>query len=123
MKIFITLIILCMMALAGCEEKNVVQTHPPTALEILQDHPSADIFQWDGRAYQTGIAWVDELELTKKEYIGKISKHYVNGKPFSDGMATQLPVGAEIYSSNEREDIYIVEVKGDIKKYLVSTEG
>jgi hypothetical protein len=38
-------------------------------------------------------------------------------------MANKLPVGAKIFSAKERGDILIVEVEGEILKYLAIVEG
>ena len=52
-----------------------------------------------------------------------ITSVQVNGKKFKDGMSTKLPKGSKIYTTNERGDILIVEVGGQVKKYLSLVEG
>ncbi|MGE7840508.1 hypothetical protein ACQKNX_06920 [Lysinibacillus sp. NPDC093712] len=77
--------------------------------QVLKLNPDADIFEFDGRVYKTGINWIEEEELIKDEQIGEIS----------EGMANKLPVGAKIFSSKERRDILIVEYDGKEKRYLL----
>ena len=77
--------------------------------QVLKLNPDADIFEFDGRVYKTGIDWIEEEELIKDEQIGEIS----------EGMANKLPVGAKIFSSKESRDILIVEYDGKEKRYLL----
>ncbi len=77
--------------------------------QVLKLNPDADIFEFDGRVYKTGIDWIEEEELIKDEEIGEISER----------MANKLPVGAKIFSSKESRDILIVEYDGKEKRYLL----
>ncbi|MHA6261528.1 hypothetical protein ACXYMX_16835 [Sporosarcina sp. CAU 1771] len=77
--------------------------------QVLKLNPDADIFEFDGSVYKTGVDWIEEEKLTKDEQIGEIS----------EGMATKLPVGAKIFSPKERRDILIVEYDKKEKRYLL----
>lgn len=114
--------------LSGCSEKNTQSTETKEitikkidAKEVLSLDKNADIFQWNGKIYKSGINWVDKLKLTKKELVGEISEN--SQKNFKDGVANKLIVGAKIYSPKERNDVLIVEFDGKTKYYLVQAEG
>ena len=114
--------------LSGCSEKNSkpAETKEVTiktidAKEVLNLDKNADIFQWNGKIYKSGIDWVDKLKLTKKEWVGGISGN--SQKSFKDRIANKLSVGAKIYSAKERNDVLIVEFDGKMKYYLVQAEG
>lgn len=77
--------------------------------QVLKLNPDADIFEFDGKVYSTGVDWIEEEELIKDEQIGEIS----------EGMVNKLPVGAKIFSPKERRDILIVEYDGKEKRYLL----
>jgi hypothetical protein len=93
------------------------------AEEVLRLDPEADIFQYDGVIYKTNIDWVEELSLTKDVQIGEIKTKNDNNTDFKNEMANKLPVGAKIFSAKERGDILIVELEGEILKYLAIVEG
>lgn len=62
-------------------------------------------------------------ECLEKDKIGEISSHAAAEAPFKDGAANALPLGTEIYSVNEREDVYILKGEGETKRYLQLLEG
>lgn len=72
------MMILIVFTVMGCSnsaiETEVHSTENPDAKEILTINPEADIFQFEGVIYQTGIEWVDALTLTKGEKVGEIKK-------------------------------------------------
>lgn len=80
-----------------------------TKEQVLKLNPDADIFEFNGKVYKTGVDWIEEEELTKDEQIGEISEQ----------MANKLPVGAKIFASKERNEILIVEYDGKEKRYLL----
>ncbi|MFE8700630.1 hypothetical protein ACFYKX_08400 [Cytobacillus sp. FJAT-54145] len=131
-KLFVILI-LSTFYLYGCVQSNsesqvepktkTVTTKNPDAEETLRLNENADIFQWDGLIYQTGITWVDDLQLTKNELVGEITSIFEDDpKSFKNGMANQLPLGTKIYSTKE-QGILIVEHDGKTKYYLALVEG
>lgn len=109
--------------IAGCNSGNrpvtgESSTSNPTAEDILSDNPNANIFMFTDIIYNTGIPWVDELELHKDQVVTEILEQSGDGKEFKNGTATQLPVGTKIYSTQERSDILIAETEdGDIRFY------
>lgn len=107
MRFFLS-IILVLFSVSGCSIEPKYQGYL-TKDEVLEIDSNADLFLFEGHTYKTGITWVNEEELTKKEQVGKISAE----------MANKLPMGTKIYSTNERDDILIVEHNGKEKRYLV----
>ena len=84
----------------------------------------ADIFQFEGIIYKTGIDWVEELTLTKGEQVGEIKTKNDTDTNFEDEMSNKLPVGAKIFSTVEKEGpILLVESEGEILKYYGWVEG
>ncbi|RDW15856.1 hypothetical protein CWR48_18845 [Oceanobacillus arenosus] len=112
--------------ISGCSnegEATTVTSDSIDAEEVLTLNPDADIFQYDGVIYETNIDWVEELSLTKDVQIGEIKTKNDSNTDFKDEMANKLPVGAKIFSAKERGDILIVELEGEILKYLAIVEG
>lgn len=100
-------------------------SHAPTAEEVLKQNANTDLFMLEDSVYETNIDWVDQLKLTKKDIVGEIKSNYSieANEPFKNKMATKLPIGTKIYSTNEREDVLIVQYKGEERKYYKLTEG
>jgi hypothetical protein len=125
-RLFYIMIVLMLFTITGCSnggETTKVSIDHINAEEVLRLDPDADIFQYDGVIYKTNIDWVEELSLTKDVEIGEIKTKNVTNTDFKDEMANKLPVGAKIFSAKERGDILIVEVEGEILKYLAIVEG
>ncbi|AXI11182.1 hypothetical protein CUC15_13925 [Oceanobacillus zhaokaii] len=125
-KLFYVLIALVLFIISGCSnegETTTVTSDSIDAEEVLTLNPDADIFQYDGVIYETNIDWVEELPLTKDVQIGEIKTKNDSNTDFKDEMANKLPVGAKIFSAKERGDILIVELEGEILKYLAIVEG
>lgn len=124
MKIMqVTLFLSCLLFLFACSEEETAISSNPTAEEILEMEENADILQFNGAVYQTGMEWLDEKDVTKKEKIGQITNSSTEGKAFEDGTATYLPVGTSIYSVNENESILLAEVDGEFVRYAILSEG
>ncbi|MFJ8260668.1 hypothetical protein ACIQ4I_01755 [Rummeliibacillus sp. NPDC094406] len=126
-KIIIYLFVISIF-LIGCGNKVKTTEHKtpaPSAEEELKLDKNADIFMLGDRVYKTDIDWVNQLKLTKKNEIGEIESKYSisSDEPFKNKMATKLPAGSKIFSTNEREDVLIVQYKGIEKKYYVLSEG
>lgn len=112
--------------ITGCSyggETTKVSIDSINAEEVLRLDPDADIFQYEGVIYKTNIDWVEELSLTKDDQVGEIKTINATNTDFKDEMANKLPVGAKIFSAKERGDILIVELDGEIFKYLAIVEG
>ena len=105
------------------QQTTVHISHAPTAEEVLKENANTDLFMLEDSVYETNIEWVDQLSLTKKDIVGEIESNYSNEAAFKNKMATKLPIGTKIYSTNEREDVLIVQYKGEERKYYRLTEG
>ena len=118
------LLLLSLCIITGCASSGEFRsTADIIAEEVLTLDPDADIFRFDDVIYQTNIDWVDELTLTKDVQIGEIKTKNNTNTDFENEMANKLPVGAKIFSAKERNDILLVEINGDILKYLAIVEG
>jgi len=126
--------ILCLAILAGCNQVEVgnsgkandkLETHNPTAEEILSKDPDADIFQLDGIIYSNAshIEWVQTEDLTTGEAVGTITKQYADGLAFEDEIATILPVGTKIFKPLKGGGILIVKLNDKEIRYLGLIEG
>lgn len=127
MKINLSILLVAMFSISlfGCSEQNVTVSFSgkPGAAEILKLNPNANIFQWEEDIYQTGIDWVNEQKLKEDKQIGEIKFRVLNALKFKNGASNQLPIGAEIYSVKDRNDILIVKYENEVKRYLASSEG
>lgn len=127
MRVLFYAIGLCLFFLTSCAPSNepvsMSSSKPPDAEEVLDQEPDADIFQWQGSVYQADVEWVQELELTKNELLGEILYNAQIPENFQDGTATKLPIGSMIYSTNEGGLYVLVEVDGELLKYLLLAEG
>lgn len=122
-KVVAGLAVVLVVSVVGCSnslEMGKLEVHTtgnPTANEILTLKPEADIFQFEGVIYSTGIDWVEELTLTKGRQIGEIKTRINTDTNFENDMSNKLPVGAKIFSTIEKEGpILLVEYNGDILK-------
>ncbi|MER2156107.1 MAG: hypothetical protein ABS917_18085 [Solibacillus sp.] len=132
-RLLLGLIIFVLLIAGGCSNSSnkgkveVHKTENPNAEEVLKLDPEADIFQFNGVIYQTGIDWVEELTLTKDEQVGEIKTKNETDTNFEDEMSNKLPVGAKIYSVKEKEEIggpiLLVELEGKLYKYYGLVEG
>lgn len=120
---FITISLLLLLFLAGCFHN----LGNPTASDIIKENEDADIFLWnDGLVYSNAanIEWIQKLELTKGEELGKITRQTNSNWLFKDGVATQLPVGTKIYKVHN-DDTYklIIELENTEIVYIALLEG
>lgn len=133
LPVFASVAIILLICAVGCSSPldsasvESVVAENPTAEDVLASNPNADIFQFDGVIYQTGIDWVEELTLTKDEKVGEIIHKNETDTNFEDEMSNKLPVGAKIYSVEEREEIggpiLLVEFRGNLLSYYGLVEG
>jgi len=113
----------CSPASNNHQQTTVITTGNPTAQEILENDPKADIFQWNGTIYETNIDWVNELVLSEGDFVGVMKYHTSNPTDFVDLSANVLPIGTEIYKVKERNDILITKYNGELKYYYQLVEG
>ncbi|MFC6040450.1 hypothetical protein ACFPYN_13565 [Paenisporosarcina macmurdoensis] len=93
------------------------------AEEVIRLDSAADIFQYDGVIYKTNIDWVENLSLTKGSQIGEIKTRNKNATNFKNEESNIIPVGTKIFKAKERGDILVVEIDGELRKYLAIVEG
>jgi len=90
----------------------------PTAEKVLRMDPKASIFMYQDMIYNSGVDWVNNLELSKDKEITEITEQRENGKEFKNGTANKLKAGTKIFNVKERNDILIAETEdGDIRFY------
>ena len=59
---------------------------------MLKMNPDADLIELqDGKVYEHGVDWIEEKDYEKGEKIGEVK----------EGMATEVPIGTEIYKTKE----------------------
>ena len=131
--LYLSLFVFILLTAVGCSNSSITRTaetdttENPDAKEILTLEPEADIFQFDGVIYKTGIDWVEELTLTKDEQVGEIKTRNDTDTKFVDDMSNKLPVGSKIYSAKEAGEvggsILLVESEGKLFKYYGLLEG
>ncbi|WP_434122294.1 hypothetical protein [Salinicoccus roseus] len=118
------LIILVMFIVSGCQSDTTTSSYEVIdAEDVIEEEPNADILMYNDTIYKAGIDWVDNLALTKNEKIAKVNNQTKNYSEFENGNANNLSVGTDIYSSQEREDILIVDVDGEERYYYLIVEG
>lgn len=127
---FVVIIVVSLFSILGCQKNDVTVENTvsknPTAEEILDESPNSDIFQLNDIIYRTNIKWVNGLEVTRDKQVGEIKTILPKNaslKDFDNGYATLLPEGTKIFDVKERDDVLIVDVNGEIKKYFALTEG
>lgn len=130
----LAILMIAMLALTGCTPADSNQSGQsmvsvignPTAQQIVENNPDADIFQFNNIVYSNAsdLEWVQQADLTIGERVGAITKQYQADLMFEDGMATELPIGTEIYEPVKKYgDILIVVVNGQEIRYFGLLEG
>jgi hypothetical protein len=91
---------------------------------LYKQNPKLDMFVYEGIAYvnASNLEWVAELELTPLSLLGLIEETRVSND-FQSFSATKLEVGIEVYLSNERDDIFLVNIGGGFIPYIAWIEG
>ena len=123
---FILKLIICnlmfLLVLTGCT--SAIPDNP-TAKSILKEKPKADIFQFNQLIYIN----ITKPELTKGNFVkkgklGEIKKMTSSSLFFKDFYATKLPIGTEIFATNEHNTYsIIVELDDEQRIYKVLIEG
>lgn len=91
-------------------------TENPTAAEWLQSEPDASLFQYEDTIYVADVSWVNELELTRGDYLTDVLRQNKDGASFQNGDANLLETETPIYRTKERNDILIASTPtGDIR--------
>lgn len=119
----------CVLMLVGCssEQSNrgisVSSTHNPTAAEMLELSPTGSFFQHDNIVYQANVPWVDELDLTRGEFVAEVLREQEDGDLFKNGDANVLKQGTRIYAVRERGDVLIAETPEGEQRFYQLVEG
>ncbi len=117
--------IITVWTLAACSNEVEMQhtSEKPTALDVLGEDSTADIFQLNDTIYKGDVKWAEKTKVTKKKKVGEIKKMSSDKNDFDNGTATKLSKGTVIYSTKERKEILLVSFKGKLKKYVALGEG
>src|SRR5690625_1623784 len=125
------LVICLMIFIAGCklpgaESEETETIGNPTATDILENDHEADIFQYNNLIYTNAstIDWVQEDTYEKGPKITEIQKQSVESNEFSDGTASKLPVGTQVYQIVGNGQLLLMVEKDDEEIiYLALIEG
>lgn len=117
-----------LMLLSACSNEFTTpttthSTSNPDAEEVFRLYENPDVIQWEGLVYVAGVEWVEELELTPEDEIGRTTKQTNEADEFTDGAANLLPLGTPLYSAQERGGVLLVESNGEWVAYLALVEG
>ena len=103
----------------------------PTAKDILDDYPEADIIKLDDLIYLKTTNPESEPSdgYSKGAKIGEIKKTTTNALLFGNLNASKLPKGTEVFSTDEDyqsgDPVFtiLVEIDGELIAYHVLLEG
>jgi len=105
------------------EETDLSSLDALTAEEVLAEDPDADIFQFEGVVYKTEGELDEDVGVTLKELIGKVTKKVDSDTEFEDGMANELMPNVKIYSTNEKDlTVLLVEVQDEKRVYYAQVK-
>ncbi|MBR7553469.1 hypothetical protein ACFFJI_12165 [Allobacillus sp. GCM10007491] len=103
----------------------------PTAREILDDNPDADIIKLDNLIYvknkQEDIS--SKYNIEHGEFIGEIKKRSTNKWWFRNLYASKLPKGTKLYTTDDQYEkgdapfIILVEYNDEVLVYDALVEG
>lgn len=119
--VILVVMVMSLTGMMGCEISTENNCSPENILKRSSD---LDLFVVNNVVYVNAseVEWAKELELTKSDILGKINKTGVR-QNFTDWNATKLEVDTCIYSTEEREDLVLVEVGDRLVPYLKYVEG
>jgi hypothetical protein len=123
---FLLFLMAFLVVLSGCgssqENSQSGVIGNPTPKDFLEDG-NADIFVFNNIVFSNvqHISWVKELDYTKGEVIGEITKQTSEANEFENGTSNKLPIGTKIYATDTQ--IYIAIVDGEEIPYLKMLEG
>ncbi len=98
-------------------------TSNPTPEQVYSNNKDVDMFVYEDIVYinATNVDWVKSATFDKGDMIGKISDSGMTSD-FNNWNATVLPVGTEIYESDNSE-ILLANSGGQLVPYLKYVEG
>lgn len=116
-----SVIFIIMIGITGCNAAKT--TSNPTPEQVYSNDDNVDMFVYEDTVYinATDIDWVKSESFEKGDRAGAISDSGI-ANDFNDWSATVLPVGTEIYESDDPE-ILLADLEGQIIPYLKYVEG
>ncbi|MCL1701035.1 hypothetical protein [Lysinibacillus sp. Bpr_S20] len=114
---------LFLLVLAGC---STAIPGNPTSKTILKENSQADILQMDQLIYikASNQESLKKGDFIKEDKIGEIKKTTTSTLFFKDFYATKLPVGSEIFATNDHDTYTIIAViDGKQILYTALVEG
>ena len=114
-------IFIIMMGTTGCNA--VKTTSNPTPEQVYSNDNNVDMFVYEDVVYinATDVDWVKSAAFDKGDMIGKISDSGITSD-FDNWNATVLPVGTEIYESDDSQ-ILLASSGEQLIPYLKYVEG
>lgn len=116
-----SVIFIIMIGITGC---NAVKTTPnPTPEQVYSDDNSVDMFVYEDIVYinATDVDWVKSGTFDKGDMLGEIRDSGITSD-FENWDATVLPVGTEIYESDDSQ-ILLASLGEQLIPYLKWVEG
>ncbi|MFC4404789.1 hypothetical protein [Gracilibacillus xinjiangensis] len=130
--ISVCLFLLAGLALSGKFPPQFGVVNNPSAKEILEGNPDADIIQMGGLVYSNAAEeeWLVEMEYQLGEQINEIRKQTKQTWFYRNMFATRLPNGTPIYvpkgieyNENEPPNIILAKIDEKIMVYKLLVEG
>ncbi|KKO52668.1 hypothetical protein [Paenibacillus sp. DMB20] len=127
--LFLLFVVIFLLTACAARPSNsqqlTVATHNPTAEEILQHEPDADIFMSGDIVYRNAkdTKWVQQEKIGSLKGIGEIQSRYDGRGSFENKMATKLPPDTKLFAASPSTLIIVAEVNGEQIRYLGLVEG
>ncbi|QKS73052.1 hypothetical protein FLK61_41410 [Paenalkalicoccus suaedae] len=116
------LMIVFLSVLAGCSNNN---SNGPTATDILENNPSADILQYEGQVFSNLTDRYQDQDMEKVELVAEVKKQTNDPSQFDDLSASTLERGTELYSTSRKGNVLLLiasTTEGD-QYYRILLEG
>lgn len=116
-----SIIFIIMIGITGCSA--VKTTSNPTPEQVYSEDNSVDMFVYEDIVYKnaTDVDWVKSEMFDKGDMIGEIRDSGITSD-FENWDATVLPVGTEIYESDDSQ-ILLASLGEQLIPYLKWVEG
>lgn len=116
-----SVIFIIMIGITGCNA--VKTTSNPTPEQVYSDDNNVDMFVYEDIVYinATDVDWVKSETFVKGDMIGEIHASGITSD-FDNWNATVLPVGTEIYESDDSQ-ILLASLGEQLIPYLKWVEG
>ena len=116
-----SIIFIIMIGITGCNA--VKTTSDPTPEQVYSDDNNVDMFVYEDIVYinATDVDWVKSGTFDKGDMLGEICDSGITSD-FENWDATVLPVGTEIYESDDSQ-ILLASLGEQLIPYLKWVEG